>query len=97
MAISSKDISSFILGLLANIISAYLFSLKIINLATLAFIIIGSIVIFIIIGIQLKTGEIREELENQKSEQKRLSEKLKIHEQLIEMKAEIKELQKRTK
>jgi len=45
---------------------------------------------------QLRINELADGLETQKTEQKRLGEKLKIHEQLVNIKAEMKELQMRT-
>lgn len=96
MEITSKDIGiPFIVGLMVNLLSAYLFSLDLIDSTALIFIIVASLVVIIIIGFQLKINEIGEEQENQKTEQKRLGEKLKIHEQLIDIKSDIKELQKR--
>ena len=51
----SKDIGvPFIIVLMINIISTYLLSIQIIDFITLIFIIIGSIVIIIIIGFQLR-------------------------------------------
>ena len=96
MEITSKDIGiPLILGLIVNILSAYLFSLKLISFNSLLLITITSLIVIIIAGIQLKISEIKDEIINQQTEQKRLDEKLKIHEQLINMKSEIKELQKK--
>ena len=79
----SKDIGvPFIIVLMINIISTYLLSIQIIDFITLIFIIIGSIVIIIIIGFQLKINKIKEELDNQKTEQQKLNEKLKIYDRL---------------
>lgn len=90
MAISSKDIGiPFVIGLMCNVLSAYLFSLQKININTLILILAGSAVVIIVIGIQLKTGEIKDELENQKLEQKKLSEKLKIYERLSKLENEV--------
>jgi len=56
------------------------------------------LIAFLILGIGwaigIKNKEIEERLNKQETEQKRLMEKLKIYEQLINMKADIKELQK---
>ena len=82
----SKDIGvPFIIVLMINIISTYLLSIQIIDFITLIFIIIGSIVIIIIIGFQLKINKIKEELDNQKTEQQKLNEKLKIYERLAKL------------
>ena len=51
-------------------------------------------IIAIIYILYRKTNEINEELIKYDNNQKRLEEKLKIHEQLIDIKAAIKELQK---
>jgi len=92
----SKDIFvPVIIGLIVNLFSAYLLSLGKINLSILLLVLIGSIVVIIILSIQLKTNKIKSELNAQKIEQQKLNEKLKIHEQLINIKAEIKELQKK--
>lgn len=94
--INSRDIAiPSIIAFTINAISAYLFALHTINISTLIFIVIGSIVVILIIGIQLKTRGSSERLNNLELEQQKLVEKLKIHEQLIDMKAEIKELQKK--
>lgn len=53
------------------------------------------IILIIISVISKRTDEINQELDDQKLSQNRLNEKLKIHELLINMKADIKELQKR--
>jgi len=94
--IESKNILiSFIIGLTINLISAYLFFyLKTISISLLIFILIGSVLFIFIVIIQLNNYEIENRLFNQEKDQKRLTEKLKIHEQLIDMKSEIKELQK---
>lgn len=44
---------------------------------------------------QSKISKIEDRLDSQEREERRLNEKLKIYEQLIDMKAEIKELQNR--
>ena len=49
----------------------------------------------IILGFQLKINELKENLDIQKTEQKRLDEKLKIYKDLAYMKEEIKTLQKK--
>jgi len=80
---------------MTTILSAYLFSIEKIDIITLFFILIGSLIILIIIGFKLKTDEIKEELDNKKMEQIKLNEKLKIYEQLIDMKVEDKNMKKR--
>jgi len=51
----------------------------------------------IVVIIYLKINEINKEIDNQKLGQQKLGEKLKIHEQLINIKADIKNLQRRCK
>ena len=94
MAITSRDIGvPFIISIMTNVVSAYLFSLKKINL--MIFISVVSIMFIIILGFQLKINELKENLDIQKTEQKRLDEKLKIYKDLAYMKEEIKTLQKK--
>ena len=57
----------------------------------LIFIIIGSILVILIISIQIKADNSIDRLDHLELEQQKLREKLKIHEQLIDMKAEINE------
>jgi len=93
--INSKDITiPAIIGLIVNLVSGYLFTIQKINITMLAFIIIGSLLVILIISIQIKTNDLIDKISSLESGQQKLKEKLKIHEQLIDMKAEIKELQK---
>ena len=85
---------SLILGLLANIISGYLFYLGVINFNLLLFFIVGSIFVVVIIITQTNNYEIEGRLANQEREQRNLGDKLKIYELLIDMKAGIKELKR---
>lgn len=71
-------LSSLVIAFVVSLVSAYLFQLNQITFETLIWIIIGSLTILIIIAYQ----EIWSELENQKWEQKRLDEKLKIYKRL---------------
>jgi len=86
-----------IIAFVINIISAYLFALHTIDINLMMFIIIGSIIVIIIIGIQSKNKNISEKLEKLELSNKKLEEKLKIHEQLVDIKADIKNLQMKTK
>ncbi|MFA7708104.1 MAG: hypothetical protein WCX73_04080 [Candidatus Pacearchaeota archaeon] len=88
---------SSVIGLIVNLFSVYLLTLGKININSLIVILTGSIVLIIIIGFQSKINEVIEGVENQRIEQIKLKEKLKIYEQLIGMKGDIKELQKRCK
>ncbi len=72
------SVSSLVFGFIVSAISAYLFSKNQINFESLVWIVIGSLSVVMIIVYQ----EITSELDQQKWEQKRLGEKLKIHERL---------------
>jgi len=99
MALVSKDIIIILIGgiiaIFAAILSPYLLRFNISNITGMYIILVVLILVILVIiwAINKKTNEIKDELENQKLEQQKLNEKLKIYEQLIDMKAEIKELQ----
>lgn len=95
MGLSSNEIKNLLIGgIMACIIS--ILSINFRNNLTDFFNIFLLIIILIIISvISKRTDEINQELDDQKLSQNRLNEKLKIHELLINMKADIKELQKR--
>jgi SNF family Na+-dependent transporter len=99
--IDSRDWIIIILGIISSIIIAFLLKLQKIDFknfqATDILLILGVAIIAVVFVFYRKIREINDELDNQEKEQKRICEKLKIHEQLIDMKAEIKELQKRCK
>jgi hypothetical protein len=82
------------MGIMINLVSGYLFTLQKINLTWLMFIVIGSALIILIISIQIKTDNSMDKIDSLESKQQKLEEKLKIHEQLINIKSDIKELQK---
>ncbi len=82
------------IGIMVNLVSGYLFTLQKINLIWLMFIVIGSALIILIISIQIKTDNSMDKIDSLESKQQKLEEKLKIHEQLINIKSDIKELQK---
>lgn len=91
MAVKSEEILVYsLIGLIINILSAYLFSLNRINITQMIFILGGSLIFIIILGVQYRTNEIIDELDNQKTQIKKLDEKLKIYKQLIDVKADIK-------
>ncbi len=91
---SNSIIISSIIGFIINLLSAYLFSLGLINLTAIIVIIIGFIIFIIITGFQSKVNEFETKLSNQDLELKKISERLKINEQLINIKSDIKELQR---
>ncbi len=75
----------------------YLFYFGIVNLYLIVLVVIASIFVITIIITQSGNYDLEQRLTVQEQEQKKLIEKLKIYEQLIGMKVEIKELQKRFK
>ncbi len=79
---------------IASIFSAYLFAVGVINLTTVIFIVIGSLIVIIIASFQSKIKKTQEDVEGQSNEVKRLNEKLKIYEQLVDLKARIISLEK---
>lgn len=87
---------SFIIGLIVNLISTYLFTLKKINLNMLLFVGIGSLIVIIIMSIQIKVNNLNEKLEkyeqrlNQNNrELKQINESLKIYERLSKIEAKL--------
>lgn len=101
MAISSKEITILIIGLIGSVLLAVILKLQPFDLNKLQIsdllIIFFILVISIIIIVYLKINEINKELDNQKFNQVKLSEKLKIHEQLIDIKTEINQLKESKK
>ncbi len=102
---SNSVIISSIVGFIINILSAYLFSLGLIDLTAIIVIIIGFIIFIIITGFQSKVNEfetklskkdleLKKKLSDQDLELKKINERLKINEQLIDIKSDIKELQR---
>jgi len=98
MTLSSKDISIIIIGAIASIVLGSILKL---NSKTFQgefpdFILISIIIVVaIVVIVYMKLSEINKELDNQKIEQNNLKEKLKKAEDLIIIRADIKELQKR--
>ena len=97
--ISLKEIIITILGAIFSILIAFLLP-QIINLDQISFIYVLLVIItLMILGIagvlHKKIKENQERIDKQEVEQEKLGEKLKIHEQLIDMKADIKEIQKK--
>ena len=93
-SIKSKDIIIILIGIVLSLIIAIQFRIESFlsnNEDIITLIIVVSISIVLVI--YMKINEINKELDNQKIEQKKLRERLKIYEQLINMKADIKELQ----
>jgi len=99
--INSKDIIIIFMGIILTALIGLIMKLSGYNLEKLEInnifqnlLIVILMVIAIVVIVYMKLREINKELDNQKSGQQKLGEKLKIHEQLIDIKAEIKELQK---
>ena len=87
-----KDVLIFFLGLVVNVVSAWLFSLEKISIMVFIFILTGSLIVIIIIGIQLvkqEIGEVDDKLKKQGLEQMRLNERLKIYDRLARIESEV--------
>ncbi len=82
---SHNIIVSFIMGLMVNIISFYLLTIKAITLETFIAIIIGFIMLILIIGMQAKYSNLKEELKKLKTNYEKLNESLKINERLTKL------------
>ena len=96
--LSSKDIGvPFIIGLMFNLISGYLFTIQKISFTIFIFILTGSLIIIIIIAVQLKTNEAEDELIELKEKVKSLEEKLIIYERLIRIEEKLNNLEKENK
>jgi glucan phosphoethanolaminetransferase (alkaline phosphatase superfamily) len=100
--INSKDVVIIIMGIILTALIGLIIKISGYNLEKLEInnifqnlLLIIPVIIAIVVIFYMKLNEINKELDNQKSEQQKLVEKLKIHEQLIDMKAEVKELQKK--
>ncbi len=70
---------------MVNIVSFYFFTIKIIGTITIIFITAGSILLILMLGIQAKYNEIKEELKEIKARHKELNESLKINERLTKI------------
>jgi len=82
-----------IIGIITSLVSGYLFYLKLINLNFILTILIIFILLIITFTTQLNNYEIEKKLITQEKEQNKLMERLKIYEELIEIKSDIKQLQ----
>ncbi len=91
---SQNIIITSVIGLMINLFSAYLFSLGLIDFNSIIFILAGFVIFIVITGFQSKINKIEINLEEQKLEFKKLNEELKNQEHLIDVKADIKELQR---
>ncbi|MFW6310712.1 MAG: hypothetical protein ACOC1K_00590 [Nanoarchaeota archaeon] len=97
MKIKSKEFIILLLGLIGSILSGLLLRIfgkeNLHSFSVIDFVIILVLVIvFIMFVVYTRIREINNEINIIRSEQKRLIEKLKIYEQLIELKAEVKNL-----
>ncbi len=88
-------IISFIIGLLIDIISFYLFTIKTINLQTLISIIAGSILLVMILAIQTKYNEVKEEIKNIKADYKQLNESLKMNDRLTKLELKVEKYERK--
>lgn len=82
--------STSIISILALIVAGYLFSIGLINLS-LFILILTAFIILLLISIY---QDIKDQLNDQKEEQKKLNERLKIYEQLINIKSDIEVLKR---
>ena len=82
---SNNIIISFIIGLMVNIISFYLLTLKAITIETFVAVVIGFIMLILIISIQTKYNNLKDELEELKINYQKLNENLKMNERLTRL------------
>ena len=75
---------------MGNIISFYLLTLKAITLETFIAIIIGFVLLILIIGIQTKYNNLKDNLEELKTNYRKISESLKISERLTRLELNMK-------
>lgn len=97
----SKDLLITITGIIGSLVTTIIINLILkSNTINILFSLIGLLAVFILTISYLlykKITEIEEVYEKQEIEQKRLNEKLKIHEQLVDIKKDIEILKQRTK
>ena len=82
---SNNLIISFIIGLMVNIISFYLLTLELITTETFIAIVIGFVLLILIIGVQTKYNNLKEELKKLKTNYEKLNENLKMNERLTRL------------
>lgn len=101
MAISAKEVTLLLVGLVSFVLLDIFFkwqpfdfnNLQVSDLMILFFVSIASVVVVV----YLKINEVNEELDFYKSKQKQMGEKIKIYEQLIDVKPEINHLKNMAK
>ena len=94
--LSSKEIGvPFIISLIINLLFGYLVAIQKISLTVFIFILVGSIIVIIIMGIQLKTNESEQGLTELKEKVKSMEEKLIIYQRLIILEERINSIEKR--
>jgi|SRR3989344_1626374 len=76
---------SFVLGLIINVISYYLFELKLISTSAFSFIIVIVAMFMLIMVIQNRYHELKDEIEEINGMCRELSKNLKIHERLTKL------------
>ncbi len=90
MAVETKDVVvPIIIGLMVNLVSAYLFSLGMITTTSLLIVFVGSFLALILIGVNLKINEMNIKINEQDLNQQKLMEKLKIYERLSKIEVEL--------
>lgn len=99
MAIKSKDATLLVISLILLAILAIVFQYKLVlnemNLLFMRVVLLTVVVISITWIFYMRLREAEKDIINQSLFQERVNEKLKIHEQLIDIKADIQELQKK--
>lgn len=97
----SKDFVITVVGIMGSLIATVIFGLVVkFEITSLIFSFIGLLSLFILVIAYFfyrKIVEVEEIVIEQMNEQKRLNEKLKIHEQLVDIKKDIEILKQRTK
>lgn len=89
MSESNKDLFYFGLAIIFNLFSAWLFYAKLINLTLLLIISIGSLIVLIIVGFQLKLNKLSQKVDNSLQKQKKIDETLKIYDRLSKLEATV--------
>lgn len=83
-----------LIGLIINLVSTYLYARGLIDLTVIIVSFVGFILFISISGFQSKINEFKIILSNHNTDLKKLNEKLKIYEQLIDLKARVIQLEK---
>jgi len=85
MSIHQRDIFLSGFSIIISLISTFLIYFNLLSLVAFIIILVGTIIILIISNFQIKIAGLSEKVNQFEMEQKRLVEKLKIHEKLIDI------------